>query len=154
MKLFIKVLTTLIISVIAGATSMKAQNVTGDWYGTMNVQSMQLKIVFHIEQTEDGYSATFDSPVERAFGIPLTNVSVQENQILLEVESIRLQFEGTLDNDQIIGKWKQSGAEFDLVLTKEKIEIAGPNRPQEPSRPLPYREEEVRFTNSVDEITL
>lgn len=120
----------------------------------MNVQSMQLEIVFHIEQTEDGYSATFDSPVERAYGIPFSNVSVHENQILLEVESIRLQFEGTVDNDQIIGKWKQSGAEFDLVLTKEKIEIAGPNRPQEPTRPLPYREEEVRFTNSVDEITL
>ena len=38
-----------------------AQSIIGDWYGSLNVQGMNMKLVFHIMETDDGYTATFNS---------------------------------------------------------------------------------------------
>ena len=34
--------------------SVFAQSITGDWYGSLNVQGMNMKLVFHIVETDDG----------------------------------------------------------------------------------------------------
>lgn len=154
MKSLTTVIGTIVICLLFGLSNIKAQNFSGDWYGTMEVQSMQLEIVFHVADAEDGYTATFDSPLQGAFGIPFTATSVDGNKLLLKADNMGASFDGILSDDVITGVWKQSGSEFELVLSREKAESTGPNRPQEPKKPYPYLEEEIRFTNSIDEIEL
>ena len=55
------------------STQLSAQTVVGDWYGALNIQGNNLKLVFHITETDNGYSATFDSPAQGASGIPFTS---------------------------------------------------------------------------------
>ncbi len=62
------------------------------------------------------------------------------------------------DKNRIEGKWQQGGGEFDLNF--EKIGLAAtrsvtpPKRPQNPEKPLPYREREVEYENAADKVTL
>lgn len=42
-----------------------AQQISGDWYGLLKVQGMELPLVFHITETEGSYSATMDSPAQK-----------------------------------------------------------------------------------------
>ena len=53
--LFISTLMT-IINCVSG------QEVTGDWNGALKVGGMQLRLVFHVNKTDKGLSATMDSP--------------------------------------------------------------------------------------------
>ena len=39
-----------------------SQGITGQWNGVLKVQGMELRLVFNISQTNNGYIATMDSP--------------------------------------------------------------------------------------------
>lgn len=43
------------------ALTVTAQDITGDWHGVLKVQGMQLRLVFHIQEEGEGYTATMDS---------------------------------------------------------------------------------------------
>jgi pimeloyl-ACP methyl ester carboxylesterase len=150
----VKLIITIIGSLLFGISNVAAQNFVGKWYGTMDVQSMKLDIVFHIEEVEGEYTATFDSPKQGAFGIPISKTIIEEENLSLKLDNIAASFDGILSDEIITGVWKQSGAEFELVLSREKIENAGPNRPQEPTKPYPYIAENIHFINSKDDIKL
>ncbi|PWN07384.1 alpha/beta hydrolase family protein [Rhodohalobacter mucosus] len=154
MNNLVKALATVVFVVFCGFSDTQAQSFTGEWYGAMDVQGMKLDIVFHIDESEGGYTATFDSPLQGAFGIPFTSTAVDGANISLKLENIGASFDGVLADELISGLWKQSGSEFELVLSKGKAESSRPNRPQEPTRPYPYKEEEIRFTNVNDQIEL
>ena len=49
-----------------------AQDITGQWNGVLNIQGMNMRIVFHISKIDNGYASTMDSPDQSAFGIPVT----------------------------------------------------------------------------------
>ena len=48
-----------------------AQEVTGSWKGTLNVQGTEIPLVFNIEEADGLYTATMDSPSQGATGIPM-----------------------------------------------------------------------------------
>jgi fermentation-respiration switch protein FrsA (DUF1100 family) len=66
-----------------------------------------------------------------------------------------LEVTGTLteDGDRIDAVLKQRGFELPLELRRTD-EVVKVNRPQEPKRPFPYREEEVSYTNDRAGITI
>ncbi len=43
-----------------------AQEIGGDWHGTLDIQGTKLRLVLHIEQQSDGLTATLDSPDQGA----------------------------------------------------------------------------------------
>lgn len=144
----------LITLLLLSSGSVFAQSITGDWYGSLNVQGMNMKLVFHITETDDGYAATFDSPGQGASGIPFTSAVRNENTITLSADNIAATFTAALENEKLNGIWKQGVNEFELVMSRTDKEIKGPNRPQEPKGALPYKAEEVFFENSADDISL
>ena len=88
-------------------------------------------------------------------GIPTESTTIKEDSILINVPVIAGSFEGKIftDSMKIDGKWKQGGMNLDLVLYKvDKVEEV--KRPQEPKEPFPYKVEEVKFENKIDNITL
>jgi pimeloyl-ACP methyl ester carboxylesterase len=146
-----------IILLITAVTSLSSwgQDISGTWNGILKIQSVQLRVVFHIQKTATGYSATMDSPDQGAKDIPVTSTSFENNVLKLSVASAGIGYEGVLNADgNITGTFKQMQLSLPLDLTKKKVETEKPRRPQEPSKPYPYREEEVSFKNENDGVTL
>jgi hypothetical protein len=121
------------------------------------VQGTELRIVFHVEQGEDGLTATMDSPDQGATGIPVARVSVAGDSVTFAVDRIGGTYGGTLDEggDRIEGQWTQGGQSFPLTLTPaSEADTAPPPRPQHPEPPYPYVADSVTFRNESADLTL
>ncbi len=140
-----KILATLIIAFLS-VFSLYSQEVNGKWYGVLKVQEMELRIVFNIKKTDTEFSTIMDSPDQKAYGIPTDTTTFAENKLHISLTGIT--YDGVLKDGIIKGIFKQSGYEFSLDLSKDKIEKATPHvRPQDPVKPYPYDEKEVSFIN-------
>jgi hypothetical protein len=139
-------------------TSASAQEaVLGSWAGSLDTGTTELRIVVHIEEGEEGLTATMDSPDQGATGIPVSDVTVTGDSVTLEVAQIGGTYEGVLtsDADTIAGTWTQRGQSFPLTLTPAEASDTGPPpRPQHPEPPYPYVEEDVTFQNDSAGLTL
>lgn len=131
------------------------QDITGQWNGILKVQGMQLRIVFNISKTENGYQSTMDSPDQGARGIPVTSTSFADSLVKLVITSAMIEYTGKLNGaGNIIGNFKQAGMTIAMDLTREKVEKEKLIRPQEPVKPYPYYSEDVKFENGKARITL
>jgi fermentation-respiration switch protein FrsA (DUF1100 family) len=139
------------------AKPSQASDIDGSWIGSLDTGAMKLRIVIHIVNTEDGLTATMDSPDQGANGIPTTSVTRNGSNLKIEANRIGGSFDGTIaaDLSSIDGKWTQGGGTIPLLLKRvqdqSELEI---KRPQNPVKPYPYREEEVSFKNKVEDVTL
>ena len=128
----------------------------GIWQGTLDVGGgNNLRIVFHISEEADSLRGAMDSPDQGAFGIPVTSIEIFSDSIRLNVQSINGYYLGKLEKIslKITGIWNQNGRAFPLNLKKtNKVEEV--KRPQEPKKPYPYKEEQVKFQNKKADITL
>ena len=99
------------------------QDITGEWNGLLNVQGMQLRVVFHITKTGSTYSATMDSPDQGAKDIPMSSATFTNKVLTVEMDAAKINYTGTLDNNGVVtGSFTQGGQSFPLNLTREKIE--------------------------------
>lgn len=131
------------------------QDITGQWNGLLKVQGTQLRIVFNISKAENGYTATMDSPDQHAKGIPLTSVTFEAQTLRIVAANLGMEYVGTLKPEQVVeGTFKQGGMSIPLNLSREIAEKKEIVRPQEPQKPYPYYEEEVKFKNMGAGITL
>ena len=106
---------------IALAAQDEAPGVTGTWLGTLKIQGIELRIVFHFTKKEDGsLEASLDSPDQGAAGIAVDEVTFEENEIGLKVRRLNVDYTGTLskDGETISGTFKQRSAEMPLVLKR------------------------------------
>lgn len=124
-----------------------AQGITGDWHGMLDFGGMKLRIVFHIKASAEGYSATFDSPDQGAFALPIQSVTFENPNLTMKVDSPPIIYRGELNNDTITGTFNQSGYELPLDMQRQVIDKPVYIRPQEPKEPFPYQEEEIEFAN-------
>ncbi|HTS34273.1 MAG TPA: alpha/beta fold hydrolase [Candidatus Solibacter sp.] len=136
----------------------KPSDIDGAWMGSIDTGAIKLRVVFHITNTADGLTATLDSPDQGVQGIPTTSVTRTGASLKIEVPKVSGSYEGTIaaDLSSIDGKWTQGGGVMPLVLKplKDQTELAPPKRPQNPTRPYPYREEEITYDNKVENVTL
>lgn len=134
--------------------SVQSQGITGDWSGNLKVSGMELPLIFHINETDSGLSATMDSPMQGAFGLRVTETSFEDSILRLVVQNAGITYEGTYNEAEknIKGSFQQANMNLPLVLTRHKEE--SPARPQEPTTPFPYYTEEVSFKNKMDNINL
>ncbi|MDD4969204.1 MAG: acyl-CoA thioester hydrolase/BAAT C-terminal domain-containing protein [Paludibacter sp.] len=131
------------------------QEITGDWNGALKIQSMQLRLVFHITKNTAGYSATMDSPDQGAKDIPMSKAQFENGILTIEMAVAQIEYTGKLESSGIVvGDFKQAGQTFPMNLTRKAIEKVELKRPQEPVKPYPYYSEEVTFQNTKENITL
>lgn len=131
-----------------------AQQISGDWYGLLKVQGMELPLIFHITEIEGSYSATMDSPAQKAFGMPVSSVTFIDRQLDLQIANIGAQYKGSLSDSKIKGNFYQANQSFQLDLSTEPIAKKKIVRPQEPTKPYPYDTEEVSFKSEEGTVTL
>ncbi|MEO0470694.1 MAG: alpha/beta hydrolase [Bacteroidota bacterium] len=111
----------------------------GSWEGPLNAGGTSIRIVFHIGKAADGgWKASMDSPDQGAKGFPVETIVITEDSLNLSLMGGAIQYEGVKEGDQIMGTFTQGGQDFGLNLRLQTAE-RGPDRPQTPQAPFPYK---------------
>lgn len=142
---------------IAGLGSIQAQLIeAGSWHGKVEFPGQSLRLILHLEQTQDGWAASLDSPDQNGAGMVADEVTVSGDTLLFSIERLGVSYEGLATTTEgivsIDGIFSQAG--FNIPLSLGKAEIEGPKRPQTPVAPFPYTEEEVSFLSPNPNVTL
>jgi hypothetical protein len=128
----------------------------GTWQGALQMNGLRLRLQLHVSHdTEGELVAGLDSLDEGVSGVPATNVNEKGGTLRFEVLQLNGAYEGTLDaaKNALRGHWTQGGEAHDLDFTRSN-RVLEARRPQNPMKPYPYAEEEVKFENSAAKVTL
>lgn len=156
-RLIFKPVWLILLAAAAMAQTQNAASLDGAWLGTIDTGLLKLRVVFHVSETLRGLTATMDSLDQGARGIPVTSVTRSGSKLTLVMEQIGGSYVGEIaaDGGAIRGTWSQRGAAVPLVLSRvRKASEVELRRPQVPSKPYPYREEDVAIENRTAHLTL
>jgi len=97
----------------------KPSDIDGTWEGRIEATD-GARLVFHLINTEDGLTATVDSPDQNLSGWPVPVVTRTASTLRLEVKQVSAVFEGKISSDlsTIDGSWGSPGKEWPLVLKR------------------------------------
>src|SRR4029453_987559 len=112
------------------------ESVDGFWEGTMVREGAALLVSFDIKE-DSPIHASFNSPTQRAMGIPLQKVRFAFHKLHFELvgDSTTIVFDGVLSGDKISGKFSEGAAEGIFTLKRGRA-------------PTPtFTEKEVSFKN-------
>ena len=109
-----KMMLCLVTMLLTGTLS--AQEITGPWSGSMFVSGIKLRLVFHIQQSKQGLSATLDSPDQGAKGIPCDTVTFNPPALRIVMRSLRASYDAVLANDTLKGTFSQMGMKMPLDM--------------------------------------
>ncbi len=143
---------------ITAGTAMSQRSlkdIEGPWTGTLTEGGAELSMVFRFTITgADTVKATLDVPAQGAVNLPLGRVTFADDTLTVDAPVIKGQYRGIFSGDSTLkGTWMQLGKKYPLDLKKNAAPVIF-NRPQEPVKPYPYKEEEVIFRNSVGNFDL
>jgi pimeloyl-ACP methyl ester carboxylesterase len=124
-------------------TSAGGATAAGHWEGSVSVSGQNITTILDLTVEGDVLKGTADFPQQNALSLPLDKVSQQGNKVHFEVLPAprTAVFDGDLiGSDQIQGTFTQAGFTGDFTLIRKAVAAA---------EPVPYREEEVKFTNGA-----
>ena len=112
----------LVLFFLAITISINAQNITGDWNGALEIQGMQLRIVFHLTEENGKLVATLDSPDQGASGIPMDEATFENNKLTILASKMGMKYTAELNQDQskIEGTFNQGPMSLPLEMSREK----------------------------------
>jgi pimeloyl-ACP methyl ester carboxylesterase len=106
-----------------------AQDLTGDWQGTLSLGPRQLRLILHVDKADDATwkatLASIDQSPDWGAGIPVDSVTVSATSFKFSVAALRGTYDGTVasDGNSIAGTWTQ-GAALPLTLVRATAETA------------------------------
>ena len=130
--------------------------VEGLWQTALDTHGMRLRLQLHVSHdTEGELIGALDSLDLGVSGLPATNVTQKDSAFHFEIPAVGGSFDGTLNasKNAITGEWSQ-GSTTATVDFKRSDQPLGLRRPQTPTKPYPYREEEVSIRNEGAAVTL
>jgi uncharacterized protein len=119
-------------------SSFAAQkSIAGHWEGVMVREGAGLTVSFDFTDDATGLKASFNSPTQRALGIPLRNVSYTAPKVHFELvgDATTIVFDGALNSDTITGQFREGDAQGTFSLRRAEAE------------PPAFKQEEVSFRN-------
>jgi len=130
--------------------------IEGTWQGAFQNGNMRFRLQLHISHDEaKKLTGTMDSLDQGANGLPMTNLSEANGAVHFEIAIVSGVYKGTLNaaRNTIAGKWSQSQDSVALEF-KRSDDVLALRRPQNPAKPYPYKEEEIRFSSAKGNGTL
>ncbi len=130
-------------------------DVDGTWLGTLEIGGMKLRAVFKIANTTAGLTAQMQSPDQSPAWMPVTSVTRDGDAVAIDMKAVGATFAGKLSGDKqtIDGTFTQMGNSMPLTLKRVKDESElKQNRPQNPVKPYPYREEDVTYDSAGNKL--
>ena len=115
-------------AILISGAFLLAQDATGQWNGVLSIQGINLRLVFHINKTDEGYASTMDSPDQGATGIPVASTTFDGKKLSIAMPNIGLSYEGDFKTDSIVGTFKQGALTMPMTLRKEPkpVEVLKP----------------------------
>jgi fermentation-respiration switch protein FrsA (DUF1100 family) len=114
---------------VVAASAGQAQDIAGDWQGTLSAGGAELRLVLHISKAaDDRLKATLDSIDQPgANEIPVNFITLKDSKLSLEVAAVHGTYEGKVaaDGKTITGTWTQASAlplEFKRAAAPTKTE--------------------------------
>ena len=107
-------------------TGARAQDLSGNWQGTLKV-GKDLRVIFNLYKGEkDGWSAKLYSIDQTPQPIPVDAVTKQGSTVKMTINLVGGGFEGKLSDDgkTMTGTWTQGAQGFPLVLVRATPETA------------------------------
>jgi uncharacterized protein len=121
--------------IVLAASLASAQDVSGDWQGTLSAAGAELRLVLHITKSADGtLTATLDSVDQNANGIPVSSVVLKDFKLSLGIDAVHGSYEGTVapDGKSISGKWTQNTS-LPLKFVRATAPFKTEHKPAKPS---------------------
>ena len=112
-----------------------AQDITGDWNGTLHANGAELRLVMHLSKNADGtLKATLDSIDQGANGIPVSSATLKDSKLNLDVSAVHGTYDGKVNADasEIAGTWTQ-GAQLELNFHRGAIAVKPAPKAGKPS---------------------
>jgi len=134
-KLVSALFTLTLLMGICSAGNARAQDIVGDWQGTLKAGPAELRLVLHIARNADGsFKATLDSVDQGANGIPVTSISLKDSKLNFAVDSVHGSYDGkvTADATAISGTWTQ-GQPLPLDFKRSTTPIKTEHKAAKPS---------------------
>jgi hypothetical protein len=122
-------------------------SIEGIWSGALEISGIRLRLVVKIRHAATGWVATVDSLDQNVHDIPVDTVTAAGSDLKLTLARINGSYAGRVAGDKMTGSWTQNGQSWPLDLVKTEHPPATAARPQDPKRPLPYRELDVLVEN-------
>jgi fermentation-respiration switch protein FrsA (DUF1100 family) len=114
----------------------RAQDIAGDWQGTLSASGAELRLMLHLTKAADGsLKATLDSLDQPgANGIPVDSVTLKDSKLNLDVATVHGTYEGKVaaDGNTISGTWTQ-GAALPLDFKRATAPVKTEHKPAKPS---------------------
>jgi hypothetical protein len=97
----------------------KPSDIDGTWEGVIGAAN-GARLIFHIVNTEDGLTATVDSPGQSLSGWPVPVVTRNGSTLRLEIKQVNAVFQGKISSDltAIDGSWETPDKHWPLVLKR------------------------------------
>jgi hypothetical protein len=99
------------------SATLYAQDISGDWQGTLNTGVAQLRVIVSIAKEGAGWKATMFSIDQGSDGIPVSTVTLDGSHLKMAIEVIHGSYDGKIsaDGNSVDGTWTQ-GAPLPLTL--------------------------------------
>src|SRR2546428_2002560 len=122
---------------LVGAGSAAQKSIEGHWEGVMVREGAELPVSFDFTNGAAGLTASFNSPTQKAMGIPLRNVSNTTPQVHFELvgDATTIIFDGELTVDTIAGQFREGDARGTFSIKRVD------------AKPPTFKQEEVSFGN-------
>ncbi|MFN3528644.1 MAG: alpha/beta hydrolase family protein [Bacteroidia bacterium] len=150
----------LLLLMLLSAASFAQAPFEGDWEAKLRIQGMELPLIIHLSKTSDGYTGSFDSPKQQAFGVKFTSVTVESDELRFSHQQAGLSYRGRwMEGDSIVGNFSQGGMQMPLTFYRHQKGVGVPQaakriRPQTPSPPFPYQEKQVKIKHKAAGLSL
>ncbi len=111
--------------------SIRAQTIEGDWYGKAEIGEITLRLTIHVMADDKGYSSTWDSPDQGAFGLASTATSFTYPDFSFSHAGTGFKYTGKVNSSytEIAGNIEQAGVKLDITFGREPV-AAAPNSPE------------------------
>jgi len=113
-----------------------AQDITGDWTGTVTAGAQKIRMVLHISKNKDGtLEAVADSPDEGAYGLPVTSIALEGSKLTFKIPSAHGSYQGTVaaDGKTISGTWRKWWLSLPLDFARTSESPPSEPKPAKPS---------------------
>ncbi len=96
----------------------------GAWKGKIELttpqgQKVSLTMVMRFGTSDNGqYVGFIDSPDQKAMNIPITDASFADGKLMVKVDAVKGEYNGTLSGKTITGQWTQGPLNTPLILTR------------------------------------
>jgi len=121
MKTFYSFLTLFLISAV-----LYAQDITGKWYGVLEIPGNTLRIELLINKSGNDYSCRLKSPDQGNQEIPTSYFHFKNPELKVEIENLQASYTGNLKNEEIKGTFTQMGNSLPLNFSRNPKEEKKP----------------------------